>query len=55
MKLVEDADGDEQAGKKEERPEDSGETQAEKTEGVSEGEGPGRVAHDEDGAGVKAG
>ena len=29
--------------------------QAEKTEGVGEGKGPGRIAHDEDGAGVKAG
>ena len=55
MELVEDADGDEQAGKKKERPEDSGEAQAEKTEGVGDGEGPGRVAHDEDGARVKAG
>ena len=55
VELVEDADGDEQAGEKEEGPEDSGEAQAQKTEGVGEGEGPGRVAHDEDGAGVKAG
>ena len=54
MELVEQADGDEQAGEKKQGPENAGEAQGEKTEGVGKRQGPGRVAHDEDGARVKA-
>ena len=55
MELVEDADGDEEAGEEQESPEDSSKAQAEKAEGVGDGEGPGRVAHDEYGPRVKTG
>ena len=55
VELVDDADGDEQAGEEKQGPEDGGKAQAKKTERVGEGQRPGRVAHDEDGAGVKAG
>jgi len=55
MELVEDADADEQAGEEQEGPEDSGNAQAEQAEGVGDGKGPRRVAHDENGTRVKAG
>lgn len=55
MELVKDADGGEEAGEEQEGPEDSGCAKAEKAEGIGDREGPGRVAHDEHGAGVKAG
>ena len=55
VELVQDADGNEQAGEKEQGPENASKAQGEKTEGVSKRKGPGRVAHDEDGARVKAG
>ena len=52
---MKDADGGEEAGEEQEGPEDSGCAKAEKAEGIGDGEGPGRVAHDEHGAGVKTG
>jgi len=55
VELANDADGDEQAGQEEEGPENAGEAQAEKAEGVGDGQRPGRVAHDEDGSGVNTG
>ena len=55
VELVQDADGGEQTGEKQQGPENPGDAQAEKTEGVSKRERPGGVAHDEDGAGVEAG
>ena len=55
MEMVEDADGDEQAGEEHQGPEDSGNAQAKQAEGVDNRQGPGRIAHDEDGARVKAG
>lgn len=55
MELVKDADGNEEAAKEQEGPENSGNAQAEKAEGVGDGKGPGRVAHDENGARVEAG
>lgn len=53
--LMDHADGDEQAGEEKQGPENGGNAQAEKTERVGDGQRPGRVTHDEDGAGVKAG